>query len=171
MKKRLVTRSYSVDPGLGGTGWAEWRGKKAPTRVGVIAANRRHEDELAARCEDIAYALSEEIKWGGGLYTQVHVILELPQHMTSLKGIAAQAGAVYKLAFLVGYLAKAVYPCTVHVVTPGEWKGQLPKDVVQRRITKHLGEETCRALNIRTHAWDAVGIGLWTSGWRIHGGE
>lgn len=166
IKRRPTCRFYSIDPGLAGTGWAEWDGGRAPVRVGVIRANRS-KAELAVRCEDIARQMVQIIHEGRypPAKTDTHVTLEMPQHMVNIKGIAAQAGSVYKLTFLVGYLAKAVYPCIVHVVTPGEWKGQLPKDVVQRRIIKHLGMRTCVKLNIRSHAWDAVGIGLWASDW------
>lgn len=85
--------------------------------------------------------------------------------MTNAKGIAAQAGSVYKLAFLVGYIAHAFdFECEVIVTTPMEWKGQLPKDVIQRRVISRLGAAKCIGLNIRSHAWDAVGLGLWALG-------
>lgn len=98
----------------------------------------------------------------------VRVILEFPQQMSNLKGIAAQKGSVYRLAFLVGYLVRALEPMESEIVLPVEWKGQLPKAVVQDRVSRILGKQVCEEQNIRTHAWDAVGIGLWRLG-RWHG--
>lgn len=148
----------SIDPGLSGTGWARWSNTQLEA-VGVIH-DRAKDDTLAARCRGIASQILKHIHRFGDM----HVFIEMPQHMASAKGIAAQSGSVYKLAFLVGYLAADVYPCEVIVVTPQEWKGQLPKDVVQRRIERILGRSKCRAVGIRSHAWDAVGIGLFALG-------
>jgi Holliday junction resolvasome RuvABC endonuclease subunit len=154
----------SIDPGLSGTGWAEWWDGKL-TRVGVVPATKTPESGLLAdQCEQVADRLKRMLD--KPLFMD-EVYIEMPQMMTNVKGIAAQAGAVYKLAFLVGYLAREFLPGTVHTVTVAEWKGQLPKDVVQRRIERDLGKRTCEKLNIKSHAWDAVGIGLWAVGrWR-----
>lgn len=151
---------YSIDPGLSGTGWAEWKSKRRPSRVGVIGRTHTPESGLLAdQCHEVTWEL-HHLTWGHRTQA-THVFLEMPQMMTNVKGIAAQAGAVYKLAFLVGYIAREFQDCTVHTVTVGEWKGQLPKDVVQRRIERTLGAGVCQELGIKTHAWDAVGIGLW----------
>jgi hypothetical protein len=140
-------RLLSIDPGLGGTGWALWTHAKAPDAVGV-------------RCEELANKLIFTVDEHAVMRDSTFVYLEMPQHMGGRKGIAAQAGSVYVLTFLVGYLAARLRPCQVIVVNPGEWKGQLPKDVVQRRIERIIGKRKCEDLGIKTHAWDAVGIGL-----------
>lgn len=156
-------RLYSIDPGLDGTGWAEWTQKKYPDRVGVISKPRPDLD-LAERCHIISSELRHVIRERGGCTRQVRVVLEMPINMSgSAAGVAAQAGSIYKLTFLVGYIAGSLYPCVVETVSPMEWKGQLPKDVVARRIQNTLGEDVCVELGIKTHAWDAVGIGLWAN--------
>jgi hypothetical protein len=164
----------AIDPGLGGTGWALWstRHQKpwgTPMEVGIVRDTAKDES-LAIRCEELSEKIRDSLNaatghWNVGWHhNRTYLYLEMPQHMTNVKGIAAQAGAVYKLTFLVGYLAKAFHQCTVHVVTPNEWKGQLQKDVVIRRIQRTLTPERCDDLGIKTHAWDAVGIGLWAMG-------
>ena len=159
--KRLI----SIDPGLGGTGWALWTGSKTPDAVGIVRDTARDEI-LSVRCwemkEKLFKALSSADR--GWWRTSSFVYIEMPQHMGGRKGIAAQAGSVYVLTFLVGYLAARLHPATVITVNPMEWKGQLPKDVVQRRIERTLGLKKCKDLNIKTHAWDAVGIGLFALG-------
>jgi hypothetical protein len=81
----------------------------------------------------------------------------------SVKGIAASKGDTLKLAFLVGCYSIALRKrdIDVHLVIPQRWKGQLPKDVVISRVRRELGDELCQQMNIRSHAWDAVGLGLW----------
>lgn len=160
MSRSRAGKVFSIDPGLSGTGWAYWL-DGVLLEVGIVH-DKAKDDVLAARCAGIA---EQFIGYIGPMRSpDVDVFIEMPQAMANAKGIAAQAGAVYKLTFLVGYLARAVYPCEVTVVQPIEWKGQLPKDVVQRRVERILGVKTCRALNIRSHVWDAVGIGLWAHG-------
>lgn len=156
----------SLDPGLGGTGWALWQGGDVPHAVGIVRDTAKDES-LAVRCWELSKKLHTSIRAsvnGDPFLSSTAVVIEMPQHMTNARGIAAQAGAIYKLTFLVGYLSAMMYPCPVTVVTPGEWKGQLPKDVVQRRIQAILGDATCLRLNIKSHAWDAVGIALWALG-------
>lgn len=164
---------WSLDPGLGGTGWAYWNQRRRPAAVGVIR-DKCKDDTLANRCAGIAYGLKATMRveqstsmlqsdWHRAMLS-THIYIEMPQHMTNVRGIAAQAGAIYKLTFLVGYLSRAVFPCTVHTVTVGEWKGQLPKQLVQERIERTLGKKVCRELDIKTHAFDAVGIGLYANG-------
>lgn len=159
-------RIYSIDPGLNGTGWAAWSERRRPERVGVL--KQPTPGNLAMRCHSIGESIKRIIKKDGALVPATHVFIEFPMAMAgSARGIAAQAGAVYKLTFLVGYIAASVWPCEVFTVTPMEWKGQLPKDVVVTRIQRMLGEEVCRELGIKTHAWDATGLGLWATGvWR-----
>ncbi len=153
----------SIDPGLSGTGWAEWSGPGKLTAAGVIYPNSETSDIWSEKAENITDRLLMATK-RFGKRTVHNVYIEMPQQMTNIRGLAAQGGAVYKLAFLVGYIARAYYPASVHPVLVSEWKGQLPKNVVEHRIIKKLGTDLCAKLNIRTHAWDAVGIGLWAGG-------
>lgn len=152
----------SIDPGLGGTGWAYWGDRSAPAVVGIVRDTAR-DDLLSVRCHELCDKL-----WTAIPSRRFRsIVIELPQHMASAAGIAAQAGAVYKLAFLVGamslFFTISTYG-TVYVVNPADWKGQLPKNIVQQRIQARLGMRVCQRLNIRSHAWDAVGIGLWAVG-------
>lgn len=153
---------FSIDPGLSGTGLAEWRSKEL--RAVHVIHFKKEAETLIDKCNSISDQVTDIVHTGrpGG----AEFYIEMPQKMTNVRGIAAQGGAVYKLTFLVGHLAASVRPYARHVeeVPIHAWKGQLPKDVVQRRIIRTLGVNTCTRLNIRTHAWDAVGIGLWATG-------
>lgn len=155
---------FSIDPGLSGTGVAEWR--SGALRAVHVIHFKKGAETLIEKCNSISDQVTNIVRRTPAHRGGAEFYIEMPQMMTNVKGIAAQGGAVYKLTFLVGYLAAMVWPYARHVeeVPIHAWKGQLPKDVVQRRIIKTLGVDTCQELNIRTHAWDAVGIGLWATG-------
>lgn len=159
----------SVDPGLGGTGWAIWQ-DRVLKKVGVVYAIRdedtwdTHAVEIAVRLEN---RIHEEINNPLRVREGVSLYVEFPQVMDSVAGIAAtRGGGILKLAFLVGCIvSRPIWDANdTHLVTPMQWKGQLPKEVVINRIKAEMGELTCTRLGIKTHAWDAVGLGLYSLG-------
>lgn len=83
--------------------------------------------------------------------------------------VTAQRGDLVKLTFALGWLAKFATAQGAEFV-PLEivkWKGQLPKEIVQKRIRKILTPKWCEksGLELATeHAWDAVGMGLAVKG-------
>jgi len=70
----------------------------------------------------------------------------------------ANSGALVKLAWFVG-LVCGTLPFAPKLVTVGNWKGQLPKKVVQQRILRILPK-----VKATSHDWDAIGIGLFIKG-------
>lgn len=94
-------------------------------------------------------------------YEPVTVYCEFPQFFSSAGGqMCAARGDLAKLTFLVGRIAESCYHHQVKFV-PVEvntWKGQLPKEVVEKRVCNKLG---IRHGKITSHAMDAVGIGMW----------
>lgn len=169
-----ATAVIAIDPGLDGTGWAVWtndaqnEAPAVPTGCGTLRAPKDKDMTLTDRCQALWEKLRDDLCDADvGLpmipfNRHTYVFLELPTHFaSSARGIAAQGGgSIYYLTYLVGFLGAKLSQCTVILFTPNEWKGQLPKDVVQRRVTRFLGTETCEELGIKTHAWDAVGMGL-----------
>ncbi len=163
----------AIDPGLNSMGWAFWDRTRVaamqhhvvrtPTKAGLIKAPRKL--ELAPRALWIANTLHRELIDLGeidGRHTRhVDIVSEFPSWMNISLGWAA--GDLQKLCFLVGVLAgyfKSAHSFTP--ITPGEWKGQLPKAVVTRRIQRLLGPGATREWE--KDMWDAVGIGYWRLG-------
>jgi len=107
-------------------------------------------------CDYVSHVVTERLK-----QEQVHVFIETPQFIGgSGRGYAtAGSGDLVATAVLVGALARECghlgVPC---VLVPISWKGQLSKQVVQKRVMAALGlKETI----IPNHAADATGMGLW----------
>ncbi|GAH42403.1 unnamed protein product [marine sediment metagenome] len=90
--------------------------------------------------------------------------------MHSAQGYAAASGDAYtKLCVSIGVIMDALdglWPFAKWILVPvNEWKGQLPKPVVVRRVRQVLGKlEDEQGKTIATHAIDATGIGLWVKG-------
>jgi hypothetical protein len=92
----------------------------------------------------------------------IRVVSEYPAYFggQSVRGWAT--GDLQKLTFLVGVLCGHFAESEFTEVTPGNWKGQLPKSVVIRRLQKRFGPGATQEWE--KDAWDAVGIGLWKLG-------
>lgn len=68
-----------------------------------------------------------------------------------------------RLSFRAGLAASVVVfnGAFLIEVKPAEWKGQIPDDILYRRIDKKLSEEELKIRKSNHNARDAVGIGLW----------
>jgi hypothetical protein len=158
----------AIDPGLNSMGWAYWKPSARlngyPTQVGLLHAPRKF--ELAPRAIWLARRLDEKLDTIGELGGQVgHYEIDFVSEYPAWHGIQLgwAAGDLQKLVFLVGVLAgyfESAHSFTP--VTPKEWKGQLPKSVVIRRLQKRFGPDMTDGWE--KDVWDAVGIGLWKLG-------
>lgn len=157
-----------VDPGLGGTGWAyfdqlhtDGRGKRLtrPAGSGVIRApkNEQWDNRVWSYCSMFNGVLTAT---GAKL-----AVFEFPELFSgsSQSHASAAKGDLFKLTYLVGGLADRARERTGKLpilITPMDWKGQLPKDVVIDRIKDAYGED----YKVRDHEGDAIGMGLSAQG-------
>lgn len=89
------------------------------------------------------------------------VIIEGVEHHGSVKGIASErSGSIHKLAYIVGAFMQIahMYNSRVYLILPSRWKGQLPDDVIDRRLLSDMGRKFHR------HEAEAVALGLWAQG-------
>jgi hypothetical protein len=89
------------------------------------------------------------------------VVIEYPAFMPGTAGgmMVAARGDLVKLTILVGYLSSAFHWQGVQLIPVHKWKGQLPKRIVEQRITAVLRSPLVKTL--KKDEWDAVGIGLY----------
>lgn len=166
-------RTLSLDPGISGTGWAvwdrhgrdcDWQKIVPPLAVGVIMPKG---GEYIARTQSITEKLALTLK----THKVSDVVCEFPEYFgDTAKGYAATSdGSIYKLAFFIGAVAQLCFDRGIifNDVNVTTWKGQLPKEVITKRIVALLGIDACTNLCVSTHAWDAVGIGLYAKGHRF----
>lgn len=158
----------SIDPGLAGTGVVRWANRK-PIAARVMKPIMRDvrdkikdgEEDLIPRARDLADQLVSDAALFIFEYTTV--VIEFPEYQASAdRAMGWKTGSLQRLTMFIGVLI-GVMPRTwrVILVSPSGWKGQLPKDVVQRRMTAVYGANKMKELGVTSHAWDALGIGHW----------
>ena len=151
-KTNRITFIITIDPGLTGTGYAIWDKKWELMRYGIL-------NPPPLSWENKAYAIAGKISELCGTYGVNEGAIEFPAFFQSAGGATvAASGALVKLTMLVGIICGTVdfKPILVEV---RDWKGQLPKDVIIKRIKRIL--PNCKA---KSHDWDAIGIGLHLKG-------
>lgn len=146
-----IQRTLFIDPGLEGTGWAFFSRKYGPDDSGVI---RPIVKDWKARSIAIANELESRFACNHG----VHIGLEFPEMWGSSSRSHASSTDLFELAFLCGVIYHRITCHSWHFFTVKQWKGQLPKKVVIKRIQKAWG------IVPPNHAADAVGMGLAAQG-------
>jgi len=153
----------TVDPGLGGTGLACWASlshgqvePQEPQSTEIIRGGRTGSWEY--RVEHIWHIFTRSL-----LLTQPRfVVLESQALWTGSASSMASAGRgdLFKLAYLTGGLWTIAIgrDAEVVLVSPNQWKGQLPKSAIHKRIKRALGAR------YPEHVADAVGMGLAVQG-------
>lgn len=142
-----------------------WKRREPPVSFGVIKSTKQERwvFRVQETMTSFTAMLEEFINHTGPVR---YAAVEWPQFFDSAAGHrTARHGDLTKLTYTVGYLTCVMHilrVMTVELVPVNDWKGQLPKSLVTKRIKNILGEEVCKGID--THAWDAVGIGLYCKG-------
>ena len=95
-------------------------------------------------------------------HNDVQLVTEIPQSFGVSGSLSRESGAMLKLTFIAGMIFNITD--TVVSYEPNQWKGQMPKDVVARRLQRYYPKEKIydvkRKKFIMDHnIVDAIGIG------------
>jgi Holliday junction resolvasome RuvABC endonuclease subunit len=147
----------TLDTGYDGTGYAVFNSKRmtqngAPCSTGVLELRGKRKMEITIQ----AYALTAQLKVLIDAYRPNHLIIEYPQLWAgnAVSMASASRGDLFSLSYLAGMFASLMPPENVVLIFPRDWKGQLSKDNVIKRLKKRWPRIT-----YRNHQADAVGIG------------
>lgn len=148
----LPRRWISIDPGFN-TGVAVWDKKGELVYTQLIREVKT--DELPLRILSMTMQLEKICD----TYDPNLVLIEgvyLFGEATRSKA-AARRGDLFKLAYIVGaYIQVASnYTTYIQVLNANQWKGQLPDQVIKKRVLKFTG--LCFG---NQHVPDAIGIGM-----------
>lgn len=182
MAKLLGSKHYRVscDPGITGTGLALWHSKTWEQPVAPIETLNLYPKRLTGAGSDFfpigsrapetrwlpkAHSVSSQVHEYLESFKPTHFYCEQPEFFANETGqMVATTGDLIKLVFVVGCFARSCWELGIEFVPipVKKWKGQLSKEIVERRIRKDIpGVET---MEIKSHSWDAVGIGLFAKG-------
>jgi Holliday junction resolvasome RuvABC endonuclease subunit len=143
----------TIDPGLAGTGYAIWNQQWDLMGHGVLTC------KSAKNIYQQLHFYGMKIKEVVDDCCSDMMYIEYPAFFQSAKGsVTAAGGGLVKLTILVGYLS-AILDIEFRFVEVNKWKGQLPKNVIINRI-----KAIYPGIQAKTHAWDAIGIGLYIKG-------
>lgn len=156
----------SIDPGIRGTGIAVWDADLWKHRSNIYPIQTAVYEP--PQDEDWVLATSTLWKWFNTYMDENDLVplkfhCEFPHYMQSDKGVAAtNKGLIYKLSFLVGTfncmaLERGI---VLDPILVRDWKGQLPKEAVIKRI-KRIAPDIEKRVWPTSHDWDAIGIGLY----------
>ncbi len=162
----------SIDPGLGGTGYAIWSRERAnvlETPIVSSSIEAPSEGPIEMRMNWLCVALRKVCSD----HKVVEVVIEQPQFMEGGKGlVAARDGDLVKLSILTGALIGQMWRWEngndvaasygTHLVPVNQWKGNMSKELTDARVKQRLPK--WRNGSGTSHESDAVGIGLYAKG-------
>ena len=174
-----MSRRMSVDPGISGAGYALWEEASwdefcVPVKCGLVTPRLSPEDRKfppevrwRIRCHNVCEQL-RHLAIMGGVH---HIYSEMPTYFES-KSFASKNDDIIKLTYAVAMLeGLCISECIDYsLIGVNDWKGQLRKEEVERRIKKAYSNShmyTRAILYLKSHEFDAVGIGLHAKEFRV----
>lgn len=134
---------YTIDPGISGLGLATFIGDQLINWETIYGKGKDFKEKTTHILNVLEPLLANRtffIEWPTG-------------NFHSAKGIAAQnSDAILKLCFLIGGICSKFKD--THLIPVQRWKGNLPKEITQKRAEKFFG-----ITGFKSHAADAVGLG------------
>ena len=141
----------TIDPGVGGTGYAVWWGSDLVESGSITPKSKGSWSEKVL-----------EISQGLRLNFNLADVMfyEQPQ---ALKNACTAGGDLVKLSILAGIIhAKGMdlrhQPCGVEI---NKWKGNMKKELCTKRILSKMKKLGWKPTTNKDHETDAVGIGLY----------
>lgn len=156
--QKLLNKTLTVDTGFGGTGWAFWKGDKFPI-TGVL---RGPKTKKVSTDEERMQKLWDEFDIILKAYKPTTCYVEKTEvwQGSAISFSSASDGNLMKLQALgAGYGAMCVKAGVKwFFIAAREWKGQLPKEAVDKRIFR------INRMKYGNHISDAVGMGFSLAG-------
>lgn len=149
----------ALDPGVHACGFAYWR------EVDLITCGVAHVDHDLGMVQG-AQLLYSQIAHATRKQTFKHVAIERMRIYEKFSRRGDQ-NDLLDIAFVSGLLVDklAIGATVVYRPTAHEWKGTLPKALLEERVRTVLPQVDSMVLEVpkglRHNAFDAVGIGLW----------
>lgn len=149
-------RLMSIDPSINNVGMAIW---ELPN---TLMMHKLLHPKVGCRNNEYDKSLSilDQIKEWIQTYAVNRIILEVPEHWAVGGFEARESGSIAKLMLVVGLIYSLKHDLEeLKVVKPREWKGQLPKQVMENRLRDNYLEINVDLSALNPNVVDAIGIG------------
>lgn len=151
-KDRLI----SIDPSINNVGIAIWQ---LPNTLIMYQLLHPKIDKRGNEY-DKSLSILDQIKAWVKAYTVNRMILEVPAHWAVAGFEARETGSIAKLMLVVGMIYSMRHDLDeLKIVKPAEWKGQLPKEVMENRLRKDYASIGVDLAKLNPNVVDAIGIG------------
>jgi len=158
---RPVTNVLFVDPGVSGTGLATFDRIPSthPQILQYKVLKAKASLDWTEKCDSIwnnfeTYLMERPLRL---------IVMEFPALWSGsgLSYASAETGDLFKLTYIIGGFGRIAQHGYVPIalVSPQEWKGNLPKTVIEQRVLKHY-PDTFPENKVPNHACDSIGMGL-----------
>lgn len=148
----------SIDPSINNLGMAIWEvEKKRLIHYKLLHPMREMRKNEFEKSISMMRQLREYVE---KYYINI-MIVEVPEYWAVGGFEARETGSMTKLMFVCGMICSLVEMEIINVlsmVTPRDWKGQLPKNVVKNRLRESYLENV-DLLTLNDNVVDAIGIG------------
>ncbi len=154
MKDKKTNIVMGIDPSINDCGVSVFKEKRC------IVYRLLHPDKGAKNFQTKSLSLFADIIELTDRYSVETIILEIPEYWGTAGFIARESGSLFKMSFLCGmiYTFNLYEQMTVELVTPREWKGQMPKDVCRNRLKKYYIDRIPEFMTLNHNIVDAIGI-------------
>jgi len=151
-----MDRLISIDPSINNVGIAVWELPNALLEYKLVHPKVGQRNNEYDKSLSILDQLKEWIKE----YEVNRMILEVPEHWAVAGFEARETGSIAKLMLVVGLIYSLKHELEeLKIVKPREWKGQLPKDVMENRLREDYSAIGIDLAALNPNVVDAIGIG------------
>lgn len=156
-----MPRIISIDPGLKKVAYAIWNADGTLDRAGLVTRDFEPGIERAQKWKEIAE--DTDIFVDLSRTADQVLVIEIPQVYSGARD--EDPNDLIDLAGVVGAIASLLGGTVEWSPLPREWKGQLPKEISQKRVEAKLSEsEKAKikwpAKHLRHNVYDALHLGL-----------
>ena len=151
-KDRLI----SIDPSINNVCIAIW---ELPN---TLMMHKLVHPKIGQRDNEYDKSLSvlDQLKEWIQTYSVNRMILEVPEHWAVAGFEARETGSIAKLMLVVGLIYSLKHELDeLKIVKPREWKGQLPKDVMENRLREDYSAIGIELEKLNPNVVDAIGLG------------
>lgn len=150
----------SIDPGLRHCGVALWDVSACKLKKAALVCGAADNTDAAAWVK-MADNVAAFVSTHGG--QSENLAIEMPQIYVGPRA-KGDNNDLIQLAAVVGGITHALGLPT-RVYRPAQWKGQVPKDIMCKRVQGRLSPEELAAIDfpiksLQHNVWDGIGIGL-----------
>lgn len=138
---KMFDNVLSVDPSINACGFAvHSTSDKELIEYGLVSPKK------AARAKDDMFTYISKARMVFDTLKNIHkqytendktcvIVLEVPSYFGDAGYLARESGSIHKLAFVCGMISSITSSLVVY--EPQQWKGQVPKEVMRRRLARY----------------------------------